>query len=103
MLGTCVDSVLVSIPHNPGLYEEDILDTIQKPGVLPELAMIPINGRDGFDQPHVSIAAMASNCWEIYSNFTDIEACEQEEDEMPTRRLYTVEYTNSSSMSNSKV
>lgn len=94
IFGPRIDAVLVSTPHLVALYEEDILEAIDYEPILAPLSMYPINGRKNFYQPRQSIAGMAGNGWGLYSNYTDPEACKQEESEMPVRRVYTIEYTN---------
>ena len=90
-------AVLVSTPHLVALYEEDILDAINYQGTVnPGIYFTLVNGYEGYDQPRASIAGMAGEGWGICSNYTDIDACDQEENLMPPRRVYTVEYTNSS-------
>ena len=102
-LGLRVDAALVSTPHLPGLYQEDILDAIEYGGshaIAGGLALTPINGRSGYDQPRSVLAAMAGNGWGICKNYTNIPACEAEENSMPTKRVFTIEFTNSSLYTN---
>ncbi|KAL8791157.1 MAG: hypothetical protein Q9195_005996 [Heterodermia aff. obscurata] len=95
-MGLRENAVLVSTPHLIALYEEDILDAIEFQPIVTDLAMTPIDGREGYNQPRESVAAMAGNGWGLCSNYTDRKACEQEESRMPLRRVYTIEYTNTS-------
>ena len=98
-LGLRVDAALVSTPHLPGLYQEDILDAIEYSGshaIAGGLALTPINGRSGYDQPRNPLAAMAGNGWGLCRNYTNVLACEAEEKSMPTKRVFTIEFTNSS-------
>ncbi|KAL8844254.1 MAG: hypothetical protein Q9176_001429 [Flavoplaca citrina] len=79
------------------LYQEDILDAIKygsEKVYLGGAVMMPVTR--GYDQPHTSIAAIAGNGWGLCANYTDIEDCRMEEMAMPERRVWTIEYTETS-------
>ena len=58
--------------------------------------MILVNGREGYDQPRDFVAAMASNTWALCSIHTSLKACERDESHIALRRIYTIEYANTS-------
>ena len=87
--------VLVSTPHLIGLYQEDILDAIEYQGVYLS-GIVPRSLTKDYVHPRESIAAMAGSGWGLCSNYTDIKECEREEEQMNPRRVWTIEYTNSS-------
>ncbi|KAL9038329.1 MAG: hypothetical protein Q9180_003204 [Flavoplaca navasiana] len=95
--GAWYPRILVSTPHLVALYQEDILDAIEygsEKVFLGGAVMMPVTR--GYDQPRTSIAAMAGNGWGLCANYTDVEDCRMEEMEMPERRLWTIEYTDTS-------
>ncbi|KAL9634704.1 MAG: hypothetical protein Q9204_002889 [Flavoplaca sp. TL-2023a] len=95
--GAWYPRILVSTPHLVALYQEDILDAIEYGSgkvFLGGAVMMPVT--KGYDQPHTSIAAIAGNGWGLCANYTDIEDCRMEEMAMPERRVWTIEYTDTS-------
>ncbi|KAL8887032.1 MAG: hypothetical protein Q9215_005343 [Flavoplaca cf. flavocitrina] len=95
--GAWYPRILVSTPHIMALYQEDILDAIKygsEKVYLGGAVMMPVTR--GYDQPHTSIAAIAGNGWGLCANYTDIEDCRMEEMAMPERRVWTIEYTETS-------
>ncbi|KAL8646090.1 MAG: hypothetical protein Q9210_006327 [Variospora velana] len=85
-----MDYALVSFASLPGLYEEDIIDSLRVYGVL------SLTPKNLYSHPHSALAAFAANGFGLCSNYTDVTACEEEESEMPEHWVYTLEYTNTS-------
>ncbi|KAL8824993.1 MAG: hypothetical protein Q9170_007975 [Blastenia crenularia] len=94
--GTRIDYALVSFPSLPGLYEEDILDALYFYGVLPETGWLSAVPPNAYNHPHTALAGFAGCGHGLCRNYTDIEACEAEEAQMPDQVIYTVEFTNTS-------
>lgn len=95
--GAWYPRVLVSTPHLVALYQEDILDAIEygsKKVFLGGAVMMPVTR--GYNQPHTSIAAIAGNGWGLCANYTNVEDCRMEEMAMPERKVWTIEYTDTS-------
>lgn len=94
--GLKVVEVVMSTPSLVVLYQEDIRDALECNNNYAQRDIIPTSLTKGYVNPSSSVAGIVGNSCSVCSNYKDVEGCEGEEREMPPRRVFTVEYNNSS-------
>ncbi|KAL8720536.1 MAG: hypothetical protein Q9181_007897 [Wetmoreana brouardii] len=65
-------------------------------GILAETAWVSATHYTDYSQPHFALAGYAGNGFGLCTNYTDVQACDEEEKEMKEELVYTIIYTNTS-------